>query len=358
MKLEGVAVAVTLALVGCNGARESTEGAGGRPASDFALPADSTPWKETIVGFECEHVAVEAQCEGDWCRIPAGCFVKGSPEGEPHHGLSTEVLTAVTMTHAFLMQRTELTQAQWGELVELNPSGPSPEYPTAPAGTHNDCLQPNCPVGNVNWWEAAEFANRLSAKEGRQQCYLLEGCHGTVGGGDGADFECETFEQATESIYDCGGYRLPTKVEHEYAARAGTRTAYYSGDLPDEYAEECVRLLPQLDAIGWYCANAEDRTHPVASKMANRWGLYDILGNAAEWRHNRPVMPDPGAAPWTDPFGETGNGISTSDAHEIGGGSMFLSPAFLRSAGRSALDATTRYPGIGIRLVRSLQEGE
>jgi formylglycine-generating enzyme required for sulfatase activity len=67
-------------------------------------------------------------------------------------------------------------------------------------------------------------------------------------------------------------YRLPTEAEWEYACKAGTNTNYYWGDdstLIDKYA--------------WYVKNSKNKYHPVGQKLPNQWGLYDMLGNIAEW---------------------------------------------------------------------------
>lgn len=64
-------------------------------------------------------------------------------------------------------------------------------------------------------------------------------------------------------------YRLPTEAEWEYACRAGDKAQKLEKD--------------RLDKSAWYSDNCDDQTHPVAKKEPNNWGLYDTLGNVAEW---------------------------------------------------------------------------
>ena len=153
--------------------------------------------------------------------IPPGEFMMGSPKSEKGR-YSNEKLHRVRITRGFYMGVTEVTQAQWKKIMDSNPS-----YFEA----CDDCL-----VENVSWWDVQEFISRLNEIENTDK------------------------------------YRLPTEAEWEYACRAGTNTAYYWGDDKD-----------RLDEYVWYGENSGGKTHPVAQKKPNSWGLYDMLGNVWEW---------------------------------------------------------------------------
>lgn len=137
----------------------------------------------------------------------------GSPETEWGRGLKDENQVAVTLTHAFVIQQYQMTQRQWLALTTKNPS--TSRY------WGSDCLQPDCPVGNVTWFEAIASANLLSEHHDPPlpPCYKLEGCSGDLG----QPMQCNSVTITAASLYDCEGFRLPTEAEWEYAVRAGTR---------------------------------------------------------------------------------------------------------------------------------------
>jgi formylglycine-generating enzyme required for sulfatase activity len=184
-----------------------------------------------------------------YVRIEPGIFTMGSPADELGRR-ENEEQHQVTITRAFLMKTTEVTQAEWQAVVGNNPSWF--------AGVWDVACGDNCPVEQVSWNDAVDYVNALSDAAGLERCYDANRAFAGL---------------------ECSGYRLPTEAEWEYAARAGTRMAYYTGVNTQT---ECV-IDPNLDSAGWYCGNANNTTHPVGQKQANAWGLYDLHGNVSEW---------------------------------------------------------------------------
>jgi formylglycine-generating enzyme required for sulfatase activity len=238
----------------------------------------------------------------------------------------------------------EVTQAEWTALGLRNPSGRSPEW-------GGDCAEADCPVGNVSWFEAIAYANLLSEAHSPPLplCYHLVGCTGKPGDG----LHCQSASLAAPSLYECGGFRLPTEAEWEYGCRAGTRSAFYSGGFAsassEQEARDCNVEEAAVDAIAWYCNNSAAMTHPVGHKTSNPWGLSDMSGNAHEWTHDRYKGGGYGSGPLVDPEGQL-------EVHEVRverGGGYNIWPSRLRSASHLMESWNTRSFGLGFRLART-----
>jgi sulfatase modifying factor 1 len=244
------------------------------------------------------------------------------------------------LTRAFEIQQYEVTQGQWEDAGFTDPSTFGPNG----SGL---CADLDCPVDNINWYEAVAFANRMSELHVPvlPPCYTMENYTGEVGKG----MVCESVTVNAPTIYECEGYRLPTVYEAEYAARAGTTTAFYSGDITYyEIPSEC-NIDENLDHIGWYCLNSENKSHPVGQKEPNEWGLYDVSGNVFEWVDSRFNGRGSGDAPVIDPVGP-----SDGTDRILRGGSWNSWSVYCRSARNFALPPELFSFDFGTRLVRTL----
>lgn len=196
----------------------------------------------------------------------------------------------------------------------------------------------------MTWYDAWVYANVRNDREGREHCAEPRECKGTPGGG----LECARIEQVSPDLYACNGYRLPTRAEFEYAARGGTRTEFYSGPMTDEGEGPEYHLRE----IAWFTENSGHRTHPVGTRLANHWGLFDMLGNVGEWitqEANGFSNPEGPLVDWR------GQLDPAADTALLRGGFANSFPWGLIARTRSYTTVRNgTAPGIGFRLVRSV----
>ncbi len=250
--------------------------------------------------------ASRPQVSEDFVLVKAGSFTMGSPSSEVNRG-ADETQHRVTLTRDFYMGKYEVTQGVWQEVMGSNPSDTSRGI-----GSGN-------PVNKVSWYDAVEFCNKLSLREGFTPAYS----------GSGDNILCN---------FNASGYRLPLEAEWEYAARGGVRAGGYN-------------IYGGSDSIGsvaWSGVNSGRITHPVGQKQANELGLYDMSGNVWEWCWDRYGSYSGNA---TDPGG------SASDSLRVlrGGSWSDNRVDYCRSANRASILPGAHYSNNGFRLVRTAQ---
>lgn len=223
--------------------------------------------------------------------IPPGTFMMGSPPSEKGR-YDDEKQYQVTLTKGFYIGVTEVTQGQWKRIMGNNPS-------------HFKSCGDACPVDQISWNECGEFILRLNTQEKTRR------------------------------------YRLPTEAEWEYACRATSQSAFANGDI----TEKDCGYDPNLDKVGWYCRNSGGKTHPVAQKKPNSWGLYDMHGNVWEWCND--WYGEYPSIPAIDP-----KGPSSGSNRVFRGGGWDLSARRCRSAFRDKYSPNVKYKLLGFRLAR------
>ena len=229
-------------------------------------------------------------------KITGGTFMMGSPADEPSRS-NDEVRHQVTVS-SFFMGKYEVTQKEWREVMGNNPSHFKGD---------------NLPVEQVSWYEAVEYCNKRSRREGLTPAYTINGTN-------------------VSWNRNASGCRLPTEAEWEYACRAGTSGPYNTGNnITASQAN--------------YDVTYREMTVNAGSFAPNAWGLYDMHGNVWEWcwdwYGNYPNRAQ------SDPVGPS------AGANRVArGGSWYGLALNLRSAYRISFTTALRIIDVGFRRVR------
>jgi len=280
------------------------------PPPEPEEPAEITDWSPPArITIRSPPAKITKKWNMEFVLIKAGTFLMGSPN-EPGR-YSDENRHQVTITKDFYMQTTEVTQGQWEAVMGSNPS------------YFKNCGK-NCPVESISWEDVKQFIKKLNLQD------------------------------------RSGTYRLPTEAEWEYAARAGTKTALYTGDIEIKG----YRNAPALDPIAWYGGNScvkyngaydcsswpskqyqcsKCGTHPVGQKRPNSWGLYDMIGNVCEWCEDSYTKT---LIDGVDPLIDNDSGLRV-----FRGGSWSYVAGLCRSAERGGFRPGNRGFSLGFRLV-------
>lgn len=230
------------------------------------------------VGFGAEQFSL----------IPSGSYLRGST-----NGTNNEIPVRSITISVFRMQRTEVTQAQWRQVM----TGTALANPSALSGCDA------CPVESVSWDDIQQFLTRLNSQISGQ------------------------------------GFRLPTEAEWEYAARA-TTTGDYGG-------------TGNVLEMGWVVQNSGDRPRVVAGKLANLWGLYDMHGNVFDWVQDWYDGAYYATSPSINPQGPASSLIFPVPFRVLRGGSWNYDLASARSSSRTGDQHSSRFNDVGFRLART-----
>ncbi len=254
----------------------------------------------------------------------------------------------VHITRPFYMGKTEVTVGQFKRFVSASGYVPESEADGTGGYGYNARYDPDATERGDN------FEGRTIAYSWRNPGFAQDDTHPVVNVTWNDAVALSQWLSKTEGVT----YRLATEAEWEYAARAGTRTRYSNGDDPQNlpavgnvFDADTQALWPKWKAYAVSGSGGYTFTAPVASFTPNAFGLYDMHGNAWEWVSDWHDDHYYAVSPKDDP-----QGPATGTVRVRRGGSWHTWALYTRSSYRNWNSPETRYPLVGIRLVREAQD--
>jgi formylglycine-generating enzyme required for sulfatase activity len=283
----------------------------------------------------------------NFVRIQGGTFLMGSPLNEPERENDEGPQHQVTVS-SFYMSRHEVTQREWYEVMRttIRQQRDMAGILFAISGEDFGVVfgeGDNYPMYYVSWYDAVEYCNRRSEREGLTPAYTIDKSRSDPNNQSQSD----TVRWLITWNRNANGYRLPTEAEWEYACRAGTVTPFNTGNNITTGLANYDGRNPYNNSYNAYGTYLE-RSMNVGSFAPNTWGLFDMHGNVWEWCWD-----------WygsylseaqTDP-----QGAASGSDHVIRSGSWNSYGQDIRSAIRTNFCPSHRVYILGFRLVRNAQ---
>ena len=264
----------------------------------------------------CSGVRDQAQsCIQD---VPEGWVIL-SPGVGPKNAdplLMGNDLWSASARHLLLVQDHETTQREWAREMLHNPS-------------YDQACGEDCPVESVSFWDALDYLNKKSRREGLEPCYELSLCHGELGAGCAGDRAfCEADHGCRDVVFkgmQCSGYRLPTEMEWDWIVDAVRGRGSRGDDVTMDTA--------------WCADISSGKTRSVDQPSGTLAAVDGIAGNVWEWV-------------WSGSLPGRQDGAKTR-FHR--GGSFLTSPDVCQAEARSPGRAHLRAYFLGLRPIRTVQ---
>jgi len=254
---------------------------------DYWYQSDGTPYyfetpvvkNITLRARWVSQADITAMAAKDFVWVSGGTFKMGQNGDGTANNVTP--IHDVTLT-GYWMSKYQVTQDKWFEVMGTNPSYFHGGTDREPADGE---VQGRRPVERINWYDAIEFCNRLSIKEGLTPAYEIERPLGagwttdyTLWGPKPTGSSTNNWDRA-RIVPSSEGYRLPTGAQWEYAAKGGQKSKGYIYSGSDD-----------IDEVAWYTNNssidgtsANRRTREVGLLLPNELEIYDMSGNVWGW---------------------------------------------------------------------------
>ncbi len=223
---------------------------------------------------------------------------------------------------SFYIGNYEVTQAEWFEVMGTNPSYFKGD---------------NLPVELVTWYDAIEYCNARSEKEGLQPYYTIDKEQKDPSNTNSDNLDVNRWLITLNK--ENNGYRLPTESEWEWAAQGGVKSKGYAYSGSDD-----------INDVAWVDTNSNGVSHTVGGKAPNELGIYDMSGNLWEWCWDWYSDGYESDEAQTNP-----TGVATGSFRCVRGGCWYFIADYCRSINRDRDEPYDKYYLLGFRVARNAE---